>query len=221
MKRVLCAVLAVLLFSAMLPMNASAVILDAKGNITLNIFYKKEALKDGKFTCIQVAEVIKEDGSFYFQSLLEPKTTYIEEKDFPDAEDVYDEIMDNKTFFRNNSVSHTNKTGIVYFKDLEPGLYLIIQEIACKGYTLMDPFLVSLPHLDPDGVYRYDVDASMKPELEHEPDPTVATTKPPQRLPQTGQLNWPIPVLASSGMMVFAIGWWLFFSGRKESYYET
>ena len=26
-------------------------------------------------------------------------------------------------------------------------------------------------------------------------------------LPQTGQLNWPIPVMAISGMLLFAFGW--------------
>lgn len=26
-------------------------------------------------------------------------------------------------------------------------------------------------------------------------------------LPQTGQLNWPVPVLAVSGVVLFAFGW--------------
>ena len=28
-------------------------------------------------------------------------------------------------------------------------------------------------------------------------------------LPQTGQLNWPVPVMAISGMVLFAFGWWM------------
>ncbi|MDY2814374.1 MAG: LPXTG cell wall anchor domain-containing protein [Dorea sp.] len=27
------------------------------------------------------------------------------------------------------------------------------------------------------------------------------------KLPQTGQLNWPVPVMAMSGMLLFMIGW--------------
>ncbi|MCD8035848.1 MAG: peptidase [Clostridiales bacterium] len=35
-------------------------------------------------------------------------------------------------------------------------------------------------------------------------------------LPQTGQLNWPIPVLAVCGLVLFAVGWLLKTSDRKE-----
>ncbi|MCC8126488.1 MAG: hypothetical protein LIO92_03690 [Clostridiales bacterium] len=35
-------------------------------------------------------------------------------------------------------------------------------------------------------------------------------------LPQTGQLNWPIPVLTLCGLAVFALGWKLFFGGKKH-----
>lgn len=46
------------------------------------------------------------------------------------------------------------------------------------------------------------------------PDNPVVPARPDNdRLPQTGQLNWPIPVLACSGMLLFAIGWTL---NRKE-----
>lgn len=37
-----------------------------------------------------------------------------------------------------------------------------------------------------------------------------------QKLPQTGQLTWPIPVLTVSGMVLFSLGWWLCFGSRKE-----
>ena len=56
----------------------------------------------------------------------------------------------------------------------------------------------ALPMYDGSG-YVYDVEATPKVEVEKEPEteePT--TTKPPQipeKLPQTGQNNWPIPVL--------------------------
>lgn len=33
-------------------------------------------------------------------------------------------------------------------------------------------------------------------------------------LPQTGQLNWPVPVLAVSGVLLFAAGWVL---NKKEA----
>ncbi|MCD8221357.1 MAG: hypothetical protein LUD07_04010 [Clostridiales bacterium] len=36
------------------------------------------------------------------------------------------------------------------------------------------------------------------------------------KLPQTGQLNWPIPLLTLCGLALFASGWKLFFGGKKR-----
>lgn len=36
------------------------------------------------------------------------------------------------------------------------------------------------------------------------------------KLAHTGQLNWPIPVLATAGMLLFATGWYLVFIKKKE-----
>ena len=43
-------------------------------------------------------------------------------------------------------------------------------------------------------------------------DPTVP------ELPVTGQLSWPVPVLALCGMLVFVVGWRLYSADRKDSY---
>lgn len=40
----------------------------------------------------------------------------------------------------------------------------------------------------------------------------------PQKLPQTGQLTWPIPLLTVIGMVLFSLGWWLCFGNRKDPY---
>ncbi len=36
------------------------------------------------------------------------------------------------------------------------------------------------------------------------------------RLPQTGQLNWPVPVLVILGLLFFSVGWKLCFGEKKE-----
>ena len=41
--------------------------------------------------------------------------------------------------------------------------------------------------------------------------------KPPQKLPQTGQLTWPIPVMIVTGSVLLALGWWLCCDHRKGS----
>ncbi len=50
-------------------------------------------------------------------------------------------------------------------------------------------------------------------------EPPVEPTPPPgadDGLIQTGQLNWPIPVLAVAGILLFAAGWVLFFGKEKR-----
>ena len=70
-----------------------------------------------------------------------------------------------------------------------------------------------------DGQYRYDVTAAIKSELEREPETTVPPSTQPEdpKLPQTGQLNWPVPVLAAAGLGLFTLGLIL---RKKEEPYE-
>lgn len=89
--------------------------------------------------------------------------------------------------------------GKVTFSGLMPGLYLLVQTEAASGYELIAPFLVSLPVYEADG-YHYDVDASPKFQL------SAIPTQPQPSLPQTGQLNWPVPVLGISGLILFLLG---------------
>jgi len=51
------------------------------------------------------------------------------------------------------------------------------------------------------------------------PSGTGTSTKPPQlTLPQTGQLNWPIPVLVVLGLVLFTAGWQLRFGNKRDGY---
>ena len=111
--------------------------------------------------------------------------------------------------------------GQVIFDDLVLGLYLLVQYQAAPGYSEASPFLVSVPRME-NGEYRYDVNASPKVELTPEPtepsEPTTPPTEPDPSLPQTGQLNWPIPILATAGLVLFATGWVLYSMQKKDSY---
>ena len=82
-----------------------------------------------------------------------------------------------------------------------------MQETAASGYGQTKPFLVSVPYLA-DGEYCYDVKTVPKTDLEREVEPTP----PPSsgggggKLPQTGQLWWPVPVLICMGLGCIAVG---------------
>lgn len=107
------------------------------------------------------------------------------------------------------------ENGVAAFPDLELGLYLIVQTEAADGYYAVSPYLVSVPKLGENG-YVYDVDAT--PKMAALTAVPVTTDKPDSKLPQTGQLNWPVPVLSIAGLLLFAIGWALRYSKRDEHY---
>ena len=70
--------------------------------------------------------------------------------------------------------------------------------------------------MNEDGHYRYDIDAAGKFKPTPKPDTPDKPNTPGSHLPQTGQLNWPVPVLAGAGLVLFALGWWLCFGQRKR-----
>lgn len=97
------------------------------------------------------------------------------------------------------------KDGSILFSDLKPGLYLLVQTEAAPGYEKMAPFLIYLPDGENEPVH---MDANPKFQL------TPLPTQPLPSLPQTGQINWPIPILCSSGILLFLIG--LFLQRRRH-----
>lgn len=93
----------------------------------------------------------------------------------------------------------------VVLSDLPAGLYLVVQVTAADGYSPVEPFLVSLPTVV-DGAYVYAVDSTPKLELKKAPPPPEVTPPLPPKLPQTGQLWWPVPLLAMAGLALMISG---------------
>ena len=99
--------------------------------------------------------------------------------------------------------------GTASFSDLEVGLYLVMQAKQGTGDSnfVIAPFLVSIPYRNPDGSLTYDVNAQTKPigiawippESPDEPDK-------PKKLPQTGQLWWPVLALGAAGAAFIIAG---------------
>ncbi len=191
-----------------------------------------------------------------------------------------------------HKLSGTAKTvetdGSVKFGDLKLGLYLVVQTVTQPGGSIVNPFLVSVPGLDANEEWVYDVDADPKAETfglidltvkkvwndgndtssrpssitvnlykdsalidtvtldsgnnwtyiwadleksdaysiseadvsgyaaSYSQDGYVFTVTNTPKLAQTGQLNWPIPLLAGCGVALFAAGWGLVFVKRKK-----
>ncbi len=137
-----------------------------------------------------------------------------------------------------------NIDGKAVFNNLDLGIYLVVQTKASDGYEPLMPFLVSIP-MNYNGNYKFDVTAEGKtqnkqdslptspaddPDNPSAPDTSGKPTDNPtgdgtgnthgntagEILPQTGQLNWPVPMLTALGLLLFTLGWLLTFSGKRE-----
>jgi len=211
---------AMLIFSMSLTAYAHDYVqMDKKGTITVTMRMGETAVGGGTLTLYQVGEVREDDGNYTFQPT----------GDFASCGESFEDVTSPaladslSKYAKENKLPGVTKNidenGTVTFTDLEVGLYLFVQNKAANGYNKADPFLVSLPYMQDNGQYGYHVDASLKAELEKEPEPTTPQpTKPTDpTLPQTGQLNWPIPVLAVLGLLLFTAGWVMRYGKRKAN----
>lgn len=117
--------------------------------------------------------------------------------------------------------ANTDSKGLVTFSNLEAGLYLVTQNGFTKKmyYTEISPFLVSVPMTNAEGTgWVYDINANPKVKAVSKPTATPSTTNEPtdEPLPQTGLLRWPIPVLGIGGILMFCLGWALFFMRKNQ-----
>lgn len=206
---------------------AATVDLTEEGSISVDMRYHNLPVPGGDLTLYRVGEVVWEDGAYGFRPT----------GDFADFDGSFADIQspelaeDLAEYAREHNIAGQTKSigidGSVTFDGLTPGLYLLVQHVPAIGYYTVNPFLVSIPHLE-DGEYNYHVDASPKVE----PEPVIPTTPSPSTpdtpttpsvpeqpgLPDTGQLNWPIPVMALLGLTLFIIGWALCFRKRDDRY---
>ena len=100
--------------------------------------------------------------------------------------------------------------GKVSFEGLSVGLYLVMQDAQGSGDNkyVISPFLISIPYRNPDGTLTYDVTAESKPIGIGKIEPPPKPDKPdkPSRIPQTGQLWWPVMALGIAGALFVLAG---------------
>jgi len=231
-NRMLCILLLPALLCLLLTPSAATQTPDLTrtGSIRLTMRYEGEPVGGGELTIYRVAEIRTENGyTFAPVSGLEGFDFSAAALEHPElAADVLAQV---ETIGLTGYTEQIDSNGVVQFDHLALGLYLIEQKVSAPGFGCIRPFFVTLP-LAEDGELIYDVDASPKPfPMETEPttpsgtteptepsNPTAPTdpTKPIDVLPQTGQLNWPIPVLAIAGGVLLLIGAFVLLRGRKE-----
>lgn len=185
-------------------------------SIEVIVRYDEKNITGGTLTAIKVGYVDENDGNFFFrQELTDVRLEDLGTSGAPAVQEKF--YKDNKSSYSFYTQTQSVKDGKATFTGLTTGLYLVIQNKAATGYSKMDPFLVTVPYLE-DGKYQYDVTVQSKLALNREPEPTKAPPSSPSgsKLPQTGQLNWPVPFMAVTGLVVFTIGWVLYFGKKRE-----
>ena len=226
MKKHLKSLLALLLL-ACLPLSAAAHPVpdeqkDGHCSITVTMTYQGKALPGGTLALYKVGDVAEEDGNYSFVPVEAIREDFAQFGDIQSPELAGELLkLESKLTPVTALPQKVGEDGKVTFSSLPFGLYLAVQKTAPAGYGKTEPFLVSLPYLY-EGEYQYDVASQPKTDLEREvpTKPTSPATNPTfpggKKLPQTGQLNWPVPVLACSGVLLFAVGWVLNRQGKKE-----
>ena len=186
---------------------------DGHCSITVTMTYQEKALPGGTLALYKVGDVVEDDGNYSFVPVAAIR------QDFPQFGDIQSPDLAEKLSKLESKLTpvtalpqKVGENGKVTFLDLPFGLYLVVQKTAPAGYGKTEPFLVSLPYLE-EGEYQYDVASQPKTDLERDvtTKPTTSpTTKPASssggKLPQTGQLWWPVPVLACGGLGCIVVG---------------
>ena len=213
MKKHLISALLALLVLLCLPLSAAAHPVpdesqDGHCSITITMTYKGKAVPGGTLALYKVGDVQEDDGNYSFVPVKAIQSDIsefgnIESSDLPGKLAKLEKKLTPVTA----KPVIIDKNGTATFSNLEFGLYLVVQKTAASGYGKTSPFLVSVPYLYKDE-YKYNVISQPKTDLEREVKPTT----PPSsgggggKLPQTGQLWWPVPVLVCMGLGCIAVG---------------
>lgn len=187
--------------------------LTRNGSLTITMSLNGAPLDSGSLTVCKIGDIVETNGNYSFQpvSQLTAYDISLENLEDPSLASLLTELAAEEDL---PAISREITEGAAFFEELAPGLYVVMQEAAAKGFAPINPFLISVPNFQ-DGVYQYEVTADPKVPPEPAPEETTKPTQPEPtdpELPNTGQLNWPVPVLAVSGLALFLVGWYL----RKE-----
>lgn len=182
---------------------------DRRGSITVTVkdTETKKPVSGGSLELYQVADVRVDDWNFtfrYTEEFSDCKLELVDVQSAELAEGLAEYVVSKKMSGREVRVGENGKA---VFSNLDPGLYLIMQPSAAKGYFELNPFLVTIP-FNEEGKLLYDVNASPKAGTAGRLPESVKPEKPGgSKLPQTGQLWWPVPLLAVAGIFFALLGW--------------
>lgn len=148
--------------------ESSAVSLDAKGSITLHVAdsEKKTPMQGASFRLYFFAAAYKKDNGVGYNYVVPYDDC---DMDMNNLQDAYLAVHLSH-FALTHNLPYTEKTsdsnGNIVFKNLKPGVYLILATGIVEGYFLPSPFVINIPIYDhEDKSWEYDINATPKMQL--------------------------------------------------------
>lgn len=228
------AVCLLLTFIYAVPVSGSDIMdMDRECAVTMELRTKdKEAFDNGSFKFYQIGEV---------ESFNQGKFTYRYLEDFQNSNVTLNieggsenekSARELSTYAKKNKIPGetyvTDEAGTVRITGLKPGLYLVdtvYQDKEVGKVEFTKPFLACIPECE-NGELIFDVTIKTKVSNGAIPLTPLETPNPIKKpsgnnsggskLPQTGMLRWPIPVLALAGMILMEVGWYDGYVKKKK-----
>ena len=200
--------------------------LSRNGSITLNLTDSKgNAASGGEFWLFRVGDPVVRNSNLCFEltDAFAPTGVSLEDLNSSAVAETLAAYAQQHSGLRLQSRS-ADRNGRVVFSRVPCGLYLVMQKAPASGYGFerMSAFVATIPMTNESGT-GWDYDVTAKPKVEKKPTPTPTrtpgpSTTPPRdtKLPQTGLLVWPVLALAGLGVALFALGWFLRFTGKRH-----
>ena len=195
-------------------------------SINLKLQYKDadsdttKQMTGGEITVYKVSDALEDNGNKYFNPQTSGQFQSLAKKNTEDGKAIAAiKGYDSKELTSRNAAlakilaancsgikgtSATISKGSVTVSNLTPGLYLLVQTKESSDNAEFAPFLFSIP--DPNG--KYQIEASPKPSVTKKTEDKPKKDNPPggNKLPQTGQLWWPVPILLIAGLFLILVG---------------
>lgn len=181
--------------------------LSQTGSISVAMVYDGETVGGGSLMLYRVGNVSEDDGNYSFSLAGDFADSGVSLEDISHAALAGELAEYASARHIKGAAEPISEDGRMTADGLTPGLYLVTQENAADGFESISPFLVSVPMYDGE-TYVYDIDAAPKLDtLTKTPDVPEQPSAPGEPiLPQTGQINWPVPALSALGMVLFLCG---------------
>ncbi len=212
-------ILAVFLVMLLAVIPASAY--PQSGSLTVVMINKadKQPLVNQAATVIKVADCLYTESDITFSLSADFSDTDIDLESSEAAQQLLSKV--NEKGISGTTVS-SDADGKAYFDSLELGAYVVF-----SSDDIFTPFVVFVPMVTDDGI-SFDLTAQPKIDIPDEPETEpessteaqtdTAPAKPAgnEKLPQTGMLQYPVPILGLCGVLVFSKGFILYANSKKE-----